>query len=72
MIKFFGFIILSLISLSPSAFALDVKDVRFGAHSDKTRMVIELSEATQFKTFMLPEIQNKPYRLVVDMPDFEW
>ena len=72
MIKFLTLIYLSFIVLSTNAFALDVKDVRFGAHSDKTRMVIELSEVTQFRTFMLPEIQDKPYRLVVDMPDFEW
>jgi len=54
------------------AFALDVKDVRFGVHSDKTRMVIELDEQTKFRSFMLPEIEGKPYRLVVDLPDFDW
>lgn len=52
--------------------ALDIKTVRFGVHSDKIRMVIELNENTQFSAFMLPEIKNKPYRLVIDMPDFNW
>ncbi len=54
------------------ALALDVNKVRFGVHHDKTRMVIELSDKTEFRTFMLPEIENKPYRLVVDMPNFNW
>lgn len=71
MIKFF-ITFFSLIFLSAHAYALDVKDVRFGVHSDKTRVVIELSDVTQFRTFMLPEIKDKPYRLVVDMPDFNW
>ncbi|CAG0902364.1 unnamed protein product [Cyprideis torosa] len=39
---------------------------------DKTRMVIEMNEATKFRTFMLPQIEGKPYRLVVDLPDFNW
>lgn len=35
-------------------------------------MVIELSEKSEFKTFMLPKSGDKSYRLVVDLPDFNW
>lgn len=58
--------------LSLSAIALDVEGVRFGAHPDKTRLVIELSEKTDFRSFVLPADGDKSYRLVVDMPEFEW
>lgn len=50
------------------ALALSVDDVRFGVHPGKTRMVIELSEAVEFKTFVLQD----PYRVVVDLPQFAW
>lgn len=53
---------------SHSAFALDVKDIRFGKHPDKVRTVIELSDANSYKVFAL---QN-PYRLVIDLPTFQW
>ena len=56
----------------PSVWALDVQDVRFGLHTDTTRVVIELNEAPTYRAFMLPAEANKPYRLVIDMPDFEW
>jgi len=58
--------------LALSAMALDLKDVRFGVHPDKTRLVIDLSEKTDFRSFILPADGNKPYRLVVDMPEFNW
>lgn len=61
-----------LVWTSLPASALDLKDIRFGAHPDKTRLVIELSEKTEFRSFILPSDENKPYRLVVDMPEFEW
>ncbi len=48
--------------------ALSIDDVRFGVHPDKTRIVLELSEAVEFKTFVLPD----PYRVVVDLPEFSW
>ena len=64
--------ILALITINAQAFALTVKDVRFGVHSDKTRMVIETDSATQFRAFMLPKTNDNPYRLVIDMPDFDW
>ncbi len=52
----------------PSAFALDVRDVRFGMHPDKTRMVLDLSQRADFRVFVLAD----PYRMVLDLPDFEW
>ena len=64
-------LIISACFLAP-AWALDVQNVRFGAHPDKTRMVVDLSADSDFRTFMLPKEQNHPYRLVVDLPDFNW
>ncbi len=71
-IPFVTFILVLLIHFVSPALALDLKDVRFGAHPDKTRVVIELSEKINFKAFILPAEANRPYRLVVDLPDFNW
>lgn len=74
-IRCFNFIILFFCALtiqSASTFALDIQKIRFGVHSDKTRMVIELDKETKFRTFILPPTENKSYRLVVDLPDFDW
>lgn len=48
--------------------ALTVNDVRIGLHPEKTRMVLDLSEASKFRIFTL----ESPYRLVIDMPQFGW
>lgn len=69
---FYIVLFLTLMGQSTNAFALDINKIRFGLHSDKTRIVIELSDQTEFRAFMLPEIENKPYRLVVDLPTFNW
>ncbi|MBK7363410.1 MAG: N-acetylmuramoyl-L-alanine amidase [Micavibrio sp.] len=50
------------------AHALSVNQVRFGAHPDKIRLVLDLSEKTDFRVFALAN----PYRMVIDLPDFEW
>lgn len=47
---------------------LTISDMRFGVHADKTRMVLELSRVSDFRTFVLPN----PYRLVIDLRSFEW
>ncbi len=60
--------LLGITFMAGSAMALTVKDVRLGLHPDKTRMVIELSEMSKFRTFVLAD----PWRLVIDMPSFEW
>lgn len=66
-------VILLVLSTTPSTvYALDLNDVRFGLHSDKTRTVIELSENVEFRSFILPKTLDKPYRLVVDLPNFNW
>jgi N-acetylmuramoyl-L-alanine amidase len=48
--------------------AFNVEKVRFGVHKDKTRMVLELSEAKPFRVFTLSD----PYRVVVDLPEMAW
>ncbi len=45
-----------------------VTAVRVGAHEDKTRFVMELTEAPRFRIFTLDE----PYRVVIDLPELEW
>ena len=45
-----------------------VTDVRLGAHPDKTRFVVELTEAPRFRVFSLPD----PYRVVIDLPELDW
>ncbi len=50
------------------ALALSVNQVRFGAHPDKVRLVLDLSAATDFRVFALAD----PYRMVIDLPDFDW
>ncbi len=59
---------LAFIIASTNAFALDIKDVRFGQHPDKTRMVLDLSEITDFRAFTL----SAPPRMVIDLPTFNW
>ncbi len=64
-------LLLLLTVLVPSlvrAAPLSVESFRVGVHPDKTRLVIELSNEADFRTFLLPD----PYRLVVDMPIFDW
>jgi len=54
------------------AHALEINKIRFGQHPDKLRTVIELSKASEFKAFTLPQEKNKPYRIVVDLPSYSW
>ncbi len=42
--------------------------MRFGIHGDKTRMVLDMDAPADFSTFMLSD----PYRMVIDLPAFEW
>lgn len=57
-----------LFGLETQAHALDVTALRLGTHPDKTRVVIELSEMSKFRTFMLAD----PVRLVIDLPAYNW
>ncbi len=64
----FFLILIPYLIFSLPAFALDVKGVRFGTHSDKQRIVIELSKSAKFKAYVL----ENPSRIIVDLPDFKW
>lgn len=59
--------VFGLLPVSPAQ-ALSVNNVRFGVHPDKTRMVMEMSDVSDFRVFVL----EQPYRIVVDMPRFDW
>lgn len=48
--------------------ALTIDSVRVGIHPDKTRIVIELDQDTDFKAFVL----ENPHRLVIDLPRYNW
>ena len=63
----FAFLLLAVMGTS-AVQALDVKQGRIGKHPDKMRLVLELSDNVKFRTFTLAS----PYRLVVDLPTFEW
>ncbi len=53
----------------PAAYAQPtVSSVRVGAHPDKTRFVMELSERPRYRVFTLAD----PYRVVIDLPEFQW
>ena len=62
---------LALIFTTP-AHALEIDSVRFGTHPDKTRLVLELSQPTDFKVFTLQKTGSTPYRIVIDLPAFNW
>ena len=64
-------IILSLIlapSFSLQAYALTVKNIRFGGEGDKQRIVVELDKAADYQSFTT----RNPNRIIIDMPDFDW
>jgi N-acetylmuramoyl-L-alanine amidase len=62
------FSLLGALTVTGPAMALDIAAIRLGAHPEKTRVVVELNDAAQFRAFMLTE----PTRLVVDLPNFNW
>jgi N-acetylmuramoyl-L-alanine amidase len=64
----FVFFVLLLGVIPGQAHAFEVNQVRFGAHPDKIRLVLDLSQKTDFRVFALAN----PYRMVIDLPDFEW
>lgn len=45
-----------------------VVDARLGIHPDKTRFVLELSDAVSFTA----SVAADPYRVIVDLPDLIW
>ncbi|WP_035690613.1 N-acetylmuramoyl-L-alanine amidase [Azospirillum halopraeferens] len=54
--------------LTPPETPPSVIDARIGIHPDKTRFVLELSEAVQFRVETLAD----PYRVVLDLPNLHW
>lgn len=62
------FLTMLIFFISLPTFALSIDNVRVGVHPDKSRMVMELSNTTNFRAFLLAD----PYRIVVDLPDFTW
>ncbi|HYD68442.1 N-acetylmuramoyl-L-alanine amidase [Azospirillum sp.] len=54
--------------LGPSAARPAVIDARLGVHPDKTRFVLEVSEAFAFRV----TTEADPYRVSVDLPDLAW
>lgn len=58
----------AFLTMSTQAFALTIKDIRFGHYPDKTRLVIDLDQNAEFRSFVLAE----PYRMVIDLPSFNW
>ncbi len=68
MIRMFLFSI-CLVLAAPVALAQPtVSKVRIGEHPDKTRFVMELSEAPRYRVFALPD----PFRIVIDLPELRW
>lgn len=68
MIRMFFFAI-CLVLAAPVALAQPtVSKVRIGEHTEKTRFVMELSEAPRYRVFALPD----PFRVVIDLPEFRW
>ncbi|MDD9900421.1 MAG: N-acetylmuramoyl-L-alanine amidase [Alphaproteobacteria bacterium] len=63
---FFLFFITLGIGLATVAQAaeLSILDIRYGTQADKTRIVIDVSDPTDFRAFLL----DGPPRLVIDMP----
>lgn len=59
---------LMLCILASVSHALEVQALRVGVHKDRVRIVFDLSEVSDFRTFLL----SNPYRMVVDLPDFKW
>jgi len=47
---------------------LQIQNIRYGSAVDKTRIVLDLNQKTDFRAFLL----DKPYRLILDLPPVEW
>ncbi len=60
--------VLAVFSFASQSYALDLNAVRFGLHQDKTRLVLDLDRTADYRAFVLGD----PYRMVIDLPAFEW
>ena len=71
MVRIFLFVLCFALTASAVPFAWSqplVSEVRIGEHPDKTRFVMELSEAPRYRVFVLPD----PFRVVIDLPELRW
>ena len=50
------------------AHALSVNKLRLSAQPDKARLVLDLSDQTDFRVFLMDD----PYRIAIDLPDLQW
>ena len=61
-------VLLAWLTAAPMALGeARLEDIRLGAHPDKTRIVLDLSDTVTFKIFTLAE----PFRIVVDLPELK-
>jgi N-acetylmuramoyl-L-alanine amidase len=58
----------AVVGLPTAAGAASVEKVRLGQHGERTRIVLDISEAVDFQVFSLAD----PYRVVVDLPEMAW
>lgn len=68
MVRLLTVVTLLVVAATTVAAEPRVTDVRLGAHPDKTRFVMEISEAPPYRVFTLPD----PYRVVIDLPEISW
>lgn len=54
--------------LANISYAIEIQDIRVGVHNDKIRIVLDLDQTSDFRTFVL----SNPYRMVLDLPNFSW
>lgn len=67
-IRALSFLVLLILLCPFQARALSVDHIRMGVHPDRTRLVLDLSEAARFRVFLL----TGPYRMVIDLPELQW
>lgn len=63
-----GLLVTLLAMAAPAMADPSVTAARIGAHPDKTRFVMELSEMPSYEIFTLPD----PFRVVIDLPQLVW
>ena len=63
-----AFLVATVCLVQQAAAGPQVTDVRIGVYPSKTRVVLDVSAAVDFRTFTLP----KPYRVVIDMSEVTW
>jgi len=66
--RFLFFVFCLVVSASASYAKPQVTAARIGAHPEKTRFVMELTEAPAYQIFTFPD----PFRVVIDLPELDW